>query len=396
MPAVPNYKSADLSAPFWTAKRMAIAAVLTIAALVVRFYFLPALTGDYYWFINPWVQYLKSHGGFAGLATLDSNYAAPYLYVLAAISYLPWEALAPVKIFSFVFDFAMAATAGMLAKEVSGDRSKALVAYGLVLLAPTAVMNSAIWAQCDSLWTSLLLCMLLAVIRNQPVKAMAFLGAALAIKLQAVFLLPFVVYMLLAKKLTITSLLAAPASFLLLNIPGFLLGIPISRMWSVYITQTTYYPDANTMNAPNIYALLGGANGNALPRWVGLVLMFALLGVVMLRLFNKDTKISKRTAVLLFLFSALAPPCLLPSMHERYFFAAEMASLVWVALMLWDAPLALLLIGPACLTYSFFLFSWNPVPLQILAVFPLMALVWVIARIWRFIKEDRRGYYLDG
>jgi Gpi18-like mannosyltransferase len=62
---------------------------IVLAAFAVRLVFIDQVSGDYSAFVSPWYDYLHANGGFAAVGADISNYNPPYLYLLAAATYLP-------------------------------------------------------------------------------------------------------------------------------------------------------------------------------------------------------------------------------------------------------------------------------------------------------------------
>ena len=65
--------------------RFATMTLLSVAALAARLVFLETETGDYAFFLSPWVQTFRE-GGFAMLAQEIGDYNLPYQYILAVIA----------------------------------------------------------------------------------------------------------------------------------------------------------------------------------------------------------------------------------------------------------------------------------------------------------------------
>lgn len=347
-------------------KAARIAILLTIIAVVVR---LPCFTfrsHDYVGFLEPWTQYLRANGHFLGIATIESDYTAPYLYFLGLISYLPSAlTIYAIKAVQCVFDFVCAYYAGKIVMKASGKPYLGVIAYCAVLFVPTVILNSAAWAQCDATYTALLLIMLWNFMQNRPRLALIFFGVALSLKLQSIFLLPFVIYLFIDRRFKLYEALYSVLSFLALQIPAWILGAPISRSFGVYITQAAQYDSAFTYNAPSIYALFPQEAQTEL-RTLGMVLLgilgaIGVCAVAALLFFLLKRRFSDRSLVLLFLFCGLAIPFLLPRMHERYFFVAEVAVVIYACLNPKRWWSAILVIAPACVTYLYcMLFAGAP------------------------------------
>ena len=77
------------------------------------------------------------------------------------------------------------------------------------------------------------------------------------------------------------------------------------------------------------------------------------------------------------LFSVLFPPFLLPGMHDRYYFAADVLSLVYAFYVRGGWIPAFWMQVASGFSYLPFLFHWEPVPLRVVALFPMVAGVWV-------------------
>jgi uncharacterized membrane protein len=57
-------------------------------------------------------------------------------------------------------------------------------------------------------------------IRKAPVAAASMFGVSLAFKLQAIFLLPLLLYLILAKQMRVSHLVFVPVIYLLMMVPA--------------------------------------------------------------------------------------------------------------------------------------------------------------------------------
>ena len=80
-------------------------------AFFLRALLLDYQSADYQMFLSQWAAAFRDGGGFAAVKLPSGNYNAPYLYFLAAISYLPIPDLYLIKLFSILFDVVLAAGA---------------------------------------------------------------------------------------------------------------------------------------------------------------------------------------------------------------------------------------------------------------------------------------------
>ena len=198
------------------------------AALALRWWLLPVVSGDYRAFLAPWYAHLAAAGGLPGLADTFSNYNTPYLALLAVLTYLPVEPLVAIKALSVVFDLVLAGFAyAVVATLRPGARWLPVLAVGVVLLLPTVTLNGAAWAQCDSIYAAFGLPSVYFLLRRRPWAASAMFGLAFAFKLQAIFLLPVLVAVLIVNRHRLRSLLAAPVAFLAALLPALLAGVAL-------------------------------------------------------------------------------------------------------------------------------------------------------------------------
>ena len=168
-------------------------AILSVAlALLLRLALFRYETFDYYNYLGPWYDHLRQNG-FQGLKTGFSDYTPPYLYLLWLATDLPLPKLYAIKSISLVGDFALAFVALLLVRLKYDRRPVWLAAFAAVLFAPTIFFNSALWGQCDAIYTTFLLAALYCLLRRWAGRALLLFSIAFAFKLQALFLLPLFV-----------------------------------------------------------------------------------------------------------------------------------------------------------------------------------------------------------
>lgn len=87
------------------------------------------------------------------------------------------------------------------------QKGSMLCTYFMVLFSPITILNSSAWAQCDSIYVFWAIASLYALCNKKYAIALILLGMSFAFKLQAVFILPFFLYVYFAeKKFSIVSL----------------------------------------------------------------------------------------------------------------------------------------------------------------------------------------------
>lgn len=312
-------------------KRLYLCLAILAIALAVRFPMLSHQTYDYRDFLAPWVRFFRDNGGFSALREPLGDYNVPYLYFLAAFSYLPIPDLYLIKVLSLAFDLLLAFTGARLARRVfSKDYAYPLV-FSLLLLLPTVTLNGAYWGQCDSLYASLTLLALADALEEHPARSVVWLGLAFSFKLQTIFLIPLWCVLWYAKRLKFRHLCLFPVSYFAAILPALLLGRPLLSILGVYFKQAGQYHDRLTLNAPSVFALIPhGAEVNAgLLAKLGIGAAFLLVLGLLAWLFFYRRRLSDRHILTAALILAIGVPFFLPYMHDRYFFLAETLSVVW-------------------------------------------------------------------
>ncbi len=304
------------------------------AAFVLRFFCLDHITSDYTDFLSHWAQFFRENGGFFGIRHAVGDYNVPYLYFMAAISYLPAKDLYLIKLFSMFFDLLLAFTALRLARKIFPGREIAAAGtFCAVLLLPTVVLNGAYWGQCDSIYAAFVLLALLDALDKHPARSVVWLGVAFSFKLQAIFLVPLWCVLWYSSRVKFRHLWLFLVSYFCTILPALLLGRPLLDILGVYFNQMETYKDRLTLNAPSLYALIPyGAEVDG-PFWskVGILCAFVFVLGLLAWLFLYRDRLTDghiHTAAVLL---AIGVPLLLPHMHDRYFFLADVLSVLWCA-----------------------------------------------------------------
>ncbi|HMK97407.1 MAG TPA: glycosyltransferase 87 family protein [Acidimicrobiales bacterium] len=319
-------------------KRAAVIAALVVVALAVRAGFFKYETGDYAIF-HSWYEFIKQHGGFGALRYNFANYNEPYLYLLALVSYTPLSPLVGIKLISVAFDLLLGFFAYRTVRLRYAEGWAPTVSAAAVLFLPTVVLNSSLWGQIDASYTSLALGGVYFVLKRRGWAAGIFFGLAVAFKLQAIFLAPLVLLLVLRRRLRWRELLAAPAAFVVMDLPALLIGASVSTLWSTYAGEVSLYHQL-TLNAPNIYQYLD-FNQSPLLRDLGTALTAAVIVCLIAWALHRQVELSATSVVLTATVSVLLVPFLLPAMHERYFYLADVFTVIsafYLPRRLWALP----------------------------------------------------------
>ena len=312
-------------------RRLANALLLVVgllAAAAVRYPLLDYESGDFFVYLRPWYDFITHNGHFAALRHDFSNYSPPYLYLLTIFSLLApsMVQLLAIKIVSLVFDLTLAwyvfRVVGLKYRE---SATVPILAGIAALLFPTAVVNSAMWAQADTIYTTFLVGSLYFVLRRRPAGAFLMWGIAFALKAQAVFLLPLFYWLAQRRALDLRSFWLAPLPYLAALVPTWFLGRPFYELLLVYLSQAGEVA-ALARDAPNLYQWI---SNDWYPYWpLGVLLTVGVVLGIGRLLRRSRAEITPEIVVSLAAFSVLLAPYLLPKMHDRYFFPADLFALV--------------------------------------------------------------------
>jgi Gpi18-like mannosyltransferase len=357
-----------------------------VLALLLRVLLRDAVTVDFTAFYGPWMEFIRQKGGFPALGEQFANYAPLYLYLLTlAVALLPFlPDLYSVKLISTVFDLGTAFFGSRLVRLRHPRGPAALFAFLVILFAPTVVINSAYWGQTDSIYTAgLVACVYFLAVRKESYAFIAF-GLALAMKMQALFLLPLLGILLLCRYVSWKSFLIPPAIFLLSLIPAWLAGRPFGDLLLTYAQQAGYY-QALAANVPNLYQWLPNEQYELIYP-VGVVWTAAIVFLLAMAVVIKRPVITPALIVSLATLSTLIVPYFLPKMHDRYFYPADVFSILFAFYFPAYFYIPILVGGVSLFSYFPFLFHYEVIPLKYLALVQLITIVILIRHLagWAF------------
>jgi Gpi18-like mannosyltransferase len=302
----------------------------------------------------PWYSQLAT--GLASFQSEFSNYSPPYLYLLWLVTLMRTmlPEMVGIKLIPILFDIGNAFWVYKILRVKYPQGRVPLLGAASFFVLPTIILNGAWWGQSDSIFTFFCLGCFYFLTLERPTTAMIFFGLAFSVKLQAIFLAPFLFLLLLKGHIKWTHGLVIPLIYFLIILPIVLAGRPLLDTLTIYLGQTDDF-HALTLNAPNLYFFIPDA-------WYTPVLYIGLAGSALLALtwpIAAARKIKTLTPELMLLcatISAFAMPFLLPKMHERYFYLADvfLFLLAFRQPRLWPLPLLAQIVST--LTYSAYLF----------------------------------------
>lgn len=346
---------------------------LIIFSIILRLSLFNFESGDYLLSLNPWVNIIKNNGYFYSLKDQFSNYNPPYLYILVLLSYLPISSLYSIKLVSIIFDYILAFFVMLLVKEKYKNNLIYWSSFIAVLFTPTVILNGALWAQCDAIYASGVIAMLYFLIKKKWGRALVSFSLAFVFKLQAIFLFPLVIIYYLKEKRIRKFFILVPLTYLFLILPNYFLGRPLKDLLTIYWNlqvNDTYGFFRLTLNAANLYNWIP----NDLAYFfipAGLIFTLTALYFFILFVINHVRSLNKELVIKLSFIFSLVIPFILPKMHERYFFLADVISIIYA----FYFP-RLFYISIILITVS--LFSYLPYLFGTTINFPLLALCLLI------------------
>lgn len=304
------------------------------ALFAARMAALPVISPDCRDYLIPWAEAMSSMSFKEVMLGRVGDYTVLYQYFVFLLSRLPLDPVALYKLLSIGFEALLAYAAAGLACHARNEGKESVryrLAFFAVLALPTVFLNGAVWSQCDAVFASLALFGVLLVLRDHPHAGCVCLALSLCLKLQAIFLLPVCALLLFYRKLSLRHALTAAAALLLTTVPALICGKGVKGVLGVYLYQMGEYKQL-VLDAPTIYQLIPG--GTLIPEstasTIGILLAVGAMCLI-LALGARCTKPRPALVIDVCFALCLAIPFLLPHMHERYFFLADILSIVYAA-----------------------------------------------------------------
>ena len=335
-----------------TRSPLAIALVLACGSvgLAIRYLAREHTNADAFQFLIPWYVFARNHG-IGALAEAFTNYTPFYSYLLLIAARLDGlgQPLSLVKAISAVFEFGCAIVVAQMVWRATRVPLRASMAFCSVWLAPTVLFNGAMWGQADSIWTFFTLISVALFMRDRngvPPFAVAF-----AVKAQAVFLGPFVLGMILRRRIHFAWLAAVPAVYVVLAIPVLVAGRSLVSVISVYVDQANTF-DRLFISAANIWMFAA-----SIPYEIGVIIGVVLAtasGLAVSIFIARSRRMEPEFILLAASVSLMLMPYLLPKMHERYFYGFELAAIALSCINLRYLPFAVIAQVDGVLSYLAF------------------------------------------
>lgn len=295
-------------------------------------------SGDYTAFLSDWYNTIDEAGGLPALQTQVGNYGILYQFLICLMTYLPLSPLSGYKLLSLAFDIILALACGIFAISVHGGdtfepgHDRLVYTFIAVLFLPTVILNSSLWAQCDSIYTAFAIMALLCLCKERDAAAFLLLGIAFSFKLQTIFIVPVFLFIAFLRKRLHYALLSL-VSWYASCMPGFIAGRSLLSPLEIYREQTGTYGDM-FRNFPSAWVLVGADYSEMGD--VAVLYTFVLLAALMLYLLNQYRSGSERFTPyrITEIACLMAWTCVefLPSMHDRYSYMVEILLVILITM----------------------------------------------------------------
>lgn len=362
--------------------QMAIIAGLLIA----RFAMLGHESRDYQVFLSDWLAQMRDASGWSALKMDIGDYNMPYLYLLFALAKLAKFDLYYIKLFSIVFDLLAAWFSARLVQRKYPDARTAFAVFATVLAVPTVLLNSSYWGQCDAVFTALALGGILFGLEGKSRRAWLMLALAFSFKLQTIFFVPAFILLAAMRRIRWQDVWVFPVGFFATLLPALIAGKPFADTISIYVKQTDSYP-ALEWNAPSVFRLFGTNDDFAIFNTVGIFLAGTACAAIFYMLWQRRATLNEGQIIEAAFLFALVIPYLLPRMHDRYFFPADLLSVVcfFYDKKRWYLPVAV--IGASYGAYYYYLMGANELFSPVIASVALAAVI--AESVARFFRKQK-------
>ncbi|MBP0990777.1 MAG: glycosyltransferase family 39 protein [Oscillospiraceae bacterium] len=298
-------------------------------------------TQDSVGYVLDWMKQIKEVG-IAKFYSIDADYSPLYLFMISLFTLVPTgttmtvgaytffpEWMLTLKTCYFIFDILNALAVYLIIKSVTNDKTKAAIGYLIMVILPVQFINSAVWGNADSIYVCFLLYCIYFALKNKGGFSMFFFGLALANKLQALFIAPFLVYLLLNRKIKLYKTVYAPLAVIASFIPAYVCGAGFFEPFAFYSRQLNGYSKL-TLGCPNFWHLFSfsSKSENIINRGAPYFAL-AVIGVFFAIILMRNIKQTDSNLLAVAAFTVGITVFFLPHLHERYFYMLDVLAVVY-------------------------------------------------------------------
>lgn len=347
--------------------------IISIIALGVRLVNYDVVSGDVNSCIREWYRVLYNEG-FFGLGRVVGDYTPAYNYILYIISLFRLDPdsmsfIYAVKWVSVIFDYALAIISYLLCYKITKSKAKSVLTYGLVLFGITIFINSSLWGQCDAIYAFFAIASIYFVLNKKYNTGFILYGVSFAFKLQAIFILPVYLILFLRRELKLRYFLWILVVYIIFALPAsFAAEDFFTRFVSVlavYLNQAANSYKQITLNAGTLYSLFykNFAEHETMGSFSLFLAMF-ILGTNIFMIYKSKEKITANIYFDIVVLFALLFPYVLPHMHDRYFYIADVLVLIYALINYKRFYVAILATLNSLMGYMIYLWSIPFFPLE--------------------------------
>lgn len=308
-------------------KNKALLYGLILMTLLFKILLFPVKLGDYNFYLEPWMNFIKTHNYFYALKYDFYNYTPPYIYILILLAKLGFNPLYSIKIVSILFEYVMAYYIGRIVYLKYADKRYILLSVAVLPMIPTLILNGAFWGQCDSIYSAFVVISLYYLIKEKYSISVLFLGVAFAFKAQTAFVLPLFFYLFLKRDIRWYIFLIIPLVYFIAIIPPWIQGRNLMDLFAIYAKQSDYFRTL-TLFFPNVYVWVSD-DFYVVGKTIGIITTITLTMFFGYWLKKQNVVLDIDVLITLALLSVIITPFLLPGMHERYLYLGDVLSVLY-------------------------------------------------------------------
>jgi Gpi18-like mannosyltransferase len=315
-----------------------------LIGLIIRLQGFNYISYDAQFYLLKWSEEIQKNGlGVLTEMRLQNNYSYLYHFSIYILDTFIQSSLYSYKLFSLLFELGTAVVLFQISKLVTKDVLTRWIIVLLYWLNPVIIVNSSYLAQSDSLWSFFLVTAVYFMIMQKENYSSFLTGAGISFKLQSIFLLPTLIVFLHTKQLVKHFLLLCIGLCIFL-LPGFLLTKNLFLAIQPLFIQSTTFRGSFSYGFGGFWELVQPfsqiTNNLSLPFSVLgkqvlatdlVIIIGSFLAFVTIRWFVIQFKkiiinSSSKNIILVSYFFAMLVPFLLPKMHDRYYYFADVLS----------------------------------------------------------------------
>lgn len=315
--------------------------IITALSLYARFSVALHPTQDVVGYVFKWMKDIKSVG-FNNFYTVKSDYSPLFLFIVGIFTLLPTGNVITVGSYTFyknwmyyvkgmyfITEITIAIGIYLVVKTITSDKKLAWLGYIIYLCLPVQFFNSAVWGNADTMYFACFIYIIYFTLKSKDGLAFFLLGVSFGLKLQAVFILPFLVFMLASGKMKFYKTIFAPLGLFMTFLPAYCFGASLLQPFKFFSEQINGYKKL-TLGCANIWHIINLRDKNLETFENGATFLgLLLIGLFTAIVFARKIKLNSDNILLIATFLISIVPMFLPHMHERYFYALDVLILVY-------------------------------------------------------------------